>query len=371
MYAMLDHAKQSRALWGEAALTAAYLFNRSESRALPPGITPYEALHGLKPDLSHLRVFGARCFARIPAELQVKLGPHSREAVFMGYPPGVKAWRCRDKGTGTFFNSRDVIFDESFSSRPFPDDDSDEEQEEQAVPEPMHPGSTALPGQAPALPPQPASPPIAPPSAPSTGPRRSSRARPLTERGEVYRRSLTADRERLSRQRELRSARARGTSPVEDAEGAATVLPAPVSVVPTILPVVRPPSPPVDDVDSEDALCLDTVTVGFPTVQASLIVTEMAGVALRSDAHRNPLTPGYDMKVPPKTHDEAMRQSDQDLWLAAMRKEMNLMSEMSVYELVCLPAGRKAIGCRWVLEYKTDLKGGSVYIRKKGLSFFS
>jgi hypothetical protein len=139
------------------------------------------------------------------------------------------------------------------------------------------------------------------------------------------------------------------------------VLPAPVSVVPTILPVVRPPSPPVDDVDSEDALCLDTVTVGFPTVQASLIVTEMAGVALRSDAHHNPLTPGYDMKVPPKTHDEAMRRSDRDLWLAAMRKEMNLMSEMSVYELVCLPAGRKAIGCRWVLEYKTDLKGGSVY----------
>jgi hypothetical protein len=87
----------------------------------------------------------------------------------------------------------------------------------------------------------------------------------------------------------------------------------------------------------------------------------MAGMALRSDVHHNPLTPGYDMKIPPKTHDEAMRQSDWDLWLAAMHKEMNLMSEMNVYKLVCLPSGRKAIGCRWVLEYKADLKGGSVY----------
>src|SRR6267154_3555460 len=61
MYAMLDFACLSRSLWGEAVLTAGYLFNRSESCTLPPGKTPYEMLHGVQPDFSHLRVFGARC----------------------------------------------------------------------------------------------------------------------------------------------------------------------------------------------------------------------------------------------------------------------------------------------------------------------
>jgi transposase InsO family protein len=93
MYAMLNHAWLPRNLWGEAALTAAYLFNHTESRALPAGKTPYEMLHKVKPDLSHIRMFGARCFTRIPSELQQKLGPKSCEAIFMGYAPGVVVTR--------------------------------------------------------------------------------------------------------------------------------------------------------------------------------------------------------------------------------------------------------------------------------------
>ncbi|KAG1786070.1 uncharacterized protein HD556DRAFT_1187772, partial [Suillus plorans] len=63
----------------------------------------------------------------------------------------------------------------------------------------------------------------------------------------------------------------------------------------------------------------------------------------------------------PATYDEAMRRPDADNWLAAMHKEINLMSEMNVYELVLLPDDRRAIGCRWVLEFKEDLKGGPVF----------
>jgi hypothetical protein len=37
------------------------------------------------------------------------------------------------------------------------------------------------------------------------------------------------------------------------------------------------------------------------------------------------------------------------------------MSEMNVYELVPLLENRKAISCRWVLEFREDQKGGSVY----------
>ena len=76
--AMLEATGLPLTLWGEAVLTAAYLWNRTESVALPPGMTPYKVVNGKKPDLSHLHVFGARCWARIPTELQSKFGPKSR-----------------------------------------------------------------------------------------------------------------------------------------------------------------------------------------------------------------------------------------------------------------------------------------------------
>lgn len=100
-------------LWGEAALTVCYLWNRSTSRTLPSDVTPYEMVNGQKPDLLHLRVFGSQCFTRIPTELQTKLGPHSRHAIFVGYPDGTKGYHLQDSN-GTFFTAHDVIFDECF-----------------------------------------------------------------------------------------------------------------------------------------------------------------------------------------------------------------------------------------------------------------
>lgn len=44
-----------------------------------------------------------------------------------------------------------------------------------------------------------------------------------------------------------------------------------------------------------------------------------------------------------------------------MKTELQTMNDMSVYKVMELPEGRKAIGCRWVLEFKEDNKGGSVY----------
>ena len=58
LLAMLHLAGLPQTYWGEAALTAAYLHNRTESRVLPPGRTPYEMLHGQRPNLSHLQVWG-------------------------------------------------------------------------------------------------------------------------------------------------------------------------------------------------------------------------------------------------------------------------------------------------------------------------
>lgn len=177
-----------------ATFGAAYLFNRTESHSLPSGIMPYEQLHSLKPNVEHLQVFGARCFVRIPTELQEKLGPRSCKAIFMGYPPGVKAWRCQDSITGACFNSRDVVFDETFDGHPFPAIDSDDNDDIDS----MVPVRASIP---PSIPP---APPASPPPCP---PRRSGCTQNPTDRGRLYHEQLANDAAHLHCQRDLRQAR--------------------------------------------------------------------------------------------------------------------------------------------------------------------
>ena len=123
---MLEATSLPTILWGEAILTAAYLWNRTESAALLPGKTPYEMVNNKKPDLSHLRVFGSHCWAQIPAELQSKLGPKYCWAIFMGYPEGVKGYCLHDSSTDTFFVVCDVMFDEDLLRNATDEDDEDE-----------------------------------------------------------------------------------------------------------------------------------------------------------------------------------------------------------------------------------------------------
>lgn len=59
--------------------------------------------------------------------------------------------------------------------------------------------------------------------------------------------------------------------------------------------------------------------------------------------------------------DEAVKHPDKEEWMAVMMKELQTMKNMAVYKVSKLPEGRKAIGCRWVLEVKEDNKGRSVY----------
>ena len=44
-----------------------------------------------------------------------------------------------------------------------------------------------------------------------------------------------------------------------------------------------------------------------------------------------------------------------------MKAELQTMKEMCIYKFTKLPEGHKAIGCHWVLEFKEDNKGGSVF----------
>jgi transposase InsO family protein len=97
--------------WGEAVTTAVYLLNRAPTQSVT-GMTPYEAWHGARPDVSHLRVFGCVAHVRDVRPHLKKLEDRSRPMVFIGYEPGSKAWRFYDPVGKRVHVARDVVFDE-------------------------------------------------------------------------------------------------------------------------------------------------------------------------------------------------------------------------------------------------------------------
>lgn len=95
--------------WAEAAVTVNYVSNRVTQRHRDG--TPYEAFHGSKPDVGHLRVFGCRAWVRVPGELRRKLDARAVAGTFLGFGFGQKGWRVLVDGR--VVTSRDVRFDET------------------------------------------------------------------------------------------------------------------------------------------------------------------------------------------------------------------------------------------------------------------
>ena len=96
-----------KALWGELACTVVYLKNRSPTRALDK--TPYEALYGKKPDLSHLVAVGTKAYVLTPKKKTKKMDLRSTEGIFVGYE-GTHQYRVWDPTTNQVHVSRDVEF---------------------------------------------------------------------------------------------------------------------------------------------------------------------------------------------------------------------------------------------------------------------
>ncbi|KAK9147880.1 hypothetical protein Scep_006637 [Stephania cephalantha] len=59
----------------------------------------------------------------------------------------------------------------------------------------------------------------------------------------------------------------------------------------------------------------------------------------------------------PETFSQAMNCAENQLWYDAMNDEMNSMSSNDVWDLVELPKGAKAIGCKWIFKTKKDSLG--------------
>ena len=138
-------------------------------------------LHGHKPDVSHLRVWGCTAYVHLQKDQRSPLGPHYDKCVFIGYPEGYKAWKFYNLSTKRTLISERADFDErhflarpstlpspplatsSSSSSYVPPVVSDDEDSPGSVTGGGQPAIPQLPAPAPA-PAQPATPPPPPPA---------------------------------------------------------------------------------------------------------------------------------------------------------------------------------------------------------------
>ncbi|GJX67573.1 retrovirus-related pol polyprotein from transposon TNT 1-94 [Tanacetum coccineum] len=77
---MLKSKKMPKEFWAEAVDCAVYLLNRCPSKSLD-NKTPQEAWNGLKPTVSHLRVFGSIAYVHVPSQKRSKLDDRSEKHV--------------------------------------------------------------------------------------------------------------------------------------------------------------------------------------------------------------------------------------------------------------------------------------------------
>ena len=76
-------------------------------------MTPFEAFHGRKPDVKHLRAFRCVSYAHIEKVERRKLDSVAKCCILVGYSSEVKGYRLYDPSCGKVFFSRSVKFNES------------------------------------------------------------------------------------------------------------------------------------------------------------------------------------------------------------------------------------------------------------------
>ena len=120
MHTCMDKAQAMRleaclpeSWWEFAVLHAVHVYNRTPVRRLQ-WRTPYEALHGVTPDVSHLQVFGCGAYVHIPEnQRENKLAPKSELMVYIGHTEGVKAFTFLRLSKGTVYTGVTAMFDEA------------------------------------------------------------------------------------------------------------------------------------------------------------------------------------------------------------------------------------------------------------------
>lgn len=110
---MLNEAKLPGSFWWDAAAAFTHTHNRSPTSALH-GFTPFELWHCSKPDVAHFRVFGCTSYMLVKKDKCKQLQSHTQKCVFIGYPTNYKAWLFWNPITKKEVISNSAEFDECY-----------------------------------------------------------------------------------------------------------------------------------------------------------------------------------------------------------------------------------------------------------------
>lgn len=298
--AMLIARNLPNFLWSEAVSYAAYLRNRAPTRALE-GKTPHEAWTGEKPNVSHLREFGASVWIKIETPVS-KLSPRAIKHVFVGFEDGPKAVKYYDAPMRSVKVSRNFTFT-----------DVDPPKEVEIL--------------------------------------IKDNKLPIEGEKLVQKQSNRQQEEEVSPMTEKEDSEERVNSPI-------TRIQRPKPPLPT--PRILPSRKSVADIDYKriaNPNARTPVTKGVrpraphpeeeTTKETNFVFAVAADMA--------------DQEEMPKTLTEARGSSERAQWEEAWQKEINQLLEKGVWEKTDLPPGRKALGCRMVFDKKYDADGNVKY----------
>jgi hypothetical protein len=105
--AIIAEAQLDKRLWMDLVDMIVYLKNRSPTTAVVT--TPYKLWHGIKPDLSHLKIIGSTVYIHVPKEKRIKLDIHSYKGIMIGYG-GINQYKIWDLIRKDIVVSRDMVF---------------------------------------------------------------------------------------------------------------------------------------------------------------------------------------------------------------------------------------------------------------------
>lgn len=401
---LLHDSKLPSSFWGAALSTFIYSLNRSPTSAVD-GKTPFESWFRKKPSVSLIRVFGCRVWINIMKDKRKSFQPKAIRAIYIGIPSDFKAWKCYDPASKKIVISRDVTFNESYlpglslskddpeyapvlppglglptpslSSEPairYGDDDDDwfEAEIEQHAPIPapvippiIPPPPPVVPIGQPAPEPHPPSPAPSPSPSPSVSPvpvptRKSKRrdknappTAPTRVSSRIGKGIITPIESRYKIDSKDRSPhpylqdRPTSSSPTPGAEDL---------IVEAKLEESSPT--PQRESDSEDSVDLNiTGPMDLFEGETASFVQQMDAGELTYSANHLMQYASVVTSTMPRTYKEARNRDDGHLWQAASQAEYDALMRNETWVLEPLPAGRKAIGSRWVYTIKENPDG--------------
>jgi hypothetical protein len=111
---MISGRNVPKEFWPEATKWATYVVNRSPTLSVRDA-TPEEAWSGIKPSVSHFRVFSCLAYVHVPENQRKKLDSRSVKCMHLGLSEESKAYKLYDPEKKRIVISRDVVFDEGKS----------------------------------------------------------------------------------------------------------------------------------------------------------------------------------------------------------------------------------------------------------------